>query len=48
MKTWKARVTINKQGREIQVQAKSHSDAKAIIESQHGKGCIQSGPTEVR
>ncbi len=50
MKTWKARVKPAGSGAsmEVQVQAKSYFDAKAMLEAQYGKGSITNMPMEVR
>ena len=50
MKTWKARIVIGGKGIsvEIQVQAKTYSDAKKLILGQYPAGTrIVSGPTKV-
>lgn len=50
MKTWKARVKPAGSGAsmEVQVQAKSYFDAKAMLEAKYGKGSITNGPMEAR
>jgi hypothetical protein len=48
-KTWKAKIRLKNGGlQDITVQADNYFNAKAMIETQYGKGCIFSGPTEVR
>jgi hypothetical protein len=51
MKTWKSRVQIAGKGPgvDVQVQAKSYSDARKIILGQYPPGTkILAGPTEVK
>jgi hypothetical protein len=48
-RTWKAKVKLpNGAWQEVTVQADSFFNAKAMLESQYGKGSVVSGPTEVR
>lgn len=49
MKTWKARIRLkNGSTTETTVNAKTQSEAKALLEQTYGKGSIANGPTEVR
>jgi hypothetical protein len=48
-KTWTAKIKLkNGAIQEVTVQADSFFNAKAILESQYGKGSIWSGPLEAR
>jgi hypothetical protein len=47
-KSWKAKVRLsNGSIQEVTVQADSYFNAKAMLESQYGKGSIFSGPVQV-
>ena len=48
MRLWKAQVRIDGRIIETHISANNASDAKALLESQHGKGSIVFGPTEIR
>jgi len=51
MKTWKARIQIGGKGSsvDVQVQAKTQSDAKKLLLGQYAAGTkITGGPTEVK
>ncbi|MDQ7081380.1 MAG: hypothetical protein Q9M41_12010 [Paracoccaceae bacterium] len=42
---WKARIRVsNGAVQEIYVEADNHANARAMIETQYGAGCILSGP----
>ncbi len=47
MKTFKAYVKVNGVSREVRIQAKSHGDAKSLLEAQYGKGSVSGGPMGV-
>lgn len=48
-KTWKAKVRLsNGSWQEVIVQADTYFNAKAMLESQYGKGSIKIGPTQTR
>ena len=47
MKTFKATVRMNGRAVEIQVQARTAADARAMLEAQYGKPAILYGPHEV-
>ena len=49
VKTWVAKVKLpNKIMQDVRVQADTFINAKAMLESQYGRGCIVIAPREVR
>jgi hypothetical protein len=49
IKTWKAKIRLtNGSIEEVLIQASNSFNAKAMLETQYGKGCIYTGPTEVK
>ena len=47
-KTYKAKIKLKTGYQEVTVQADNSFNAKAMLEAQYGKGCIFTGPSEVR
>ena len=47
-RTWEATIRIKGGGQEkVTVQASNHTNAKKLIETQYGKGCLVAGPRQI-